>query len=76
MIDARNLASAAVAGALILLAPVIAFAVVVAVEMLGDLMALAGVTAIWPAVAGAMAWVLLRKFGGQPQTSRLRSEGA
>jgi hypothetical protein len=38
--------------------------VVVAVEMLGDLMARAGPTAIWPAAAGAMAWVLLRKFGG------------
>jgi hypothetical protein len=50
--------------------------VVVMAEMLGDLMARAGPTAIWPAVAGAMAWVLLRKFGGQPQTSRLRSEGA
>jgi len=40
--------------------------VLVTIEMLGDWMARAGATAIWPAVAGAMAWVLLRKFGGSP----------
>jgi hypothetical protein len=45
-------------------------------EMLGDLAARAGAPAIWPVVAGAMAWVLLRKFGGQTQTSRLGSEEA
>jgi hypothetical protein len=76
MNDVRNWASAAVVGGLILLAPVIAFAVVVGVEMLGDLMARGGPTAIWPAVAGALAWALFRKFGGQPDTSRLTSEGA
>jgi hypothetical protein len=64
MSTVRNWASAAVVADHFLLAPIIAFAVVVAVEMLGDLMARAGSTAIWPAVAGAMAWVLLRKFGG------------
>ena len=73
MSNGRNWASAAVVGGLSLLAPVIAFVLVVTVEMLGDLMAQAGTTAIWPAVAGAMAWVLLRKFGGQLHTSRLRS---
>jgi hypothetical protein len=61
---------------LILLAPIIAFGVVVTVEMLGDVMARAGAAAIWPVLAVGMAWVLLRKFGGQPDTSRLRSEGA
>jgi hypothetical protein len=76
MSDVRNWASAAVVGGLILLAPVIAFAVVVGVEMLGDLAARAGPSAIWPAVAAALGWVLLRKFGGQPQASRLRSEEA
>ena len=76
MSNVRNWASAAVFGALILLAPIIAFAVVVAVEMLGDLMARAGAAAIWPAVTGVMAWVLLRKFGGQSQAARLGSEGA
>ena len=76
MSNIRNWASTAVVAALILLAPIIAFVVVVTLEMLGDLMARAGPTVIWPAVAGAMAWVLLRKFGGQTQTSRLGSEGA
>jgi hypothetical protein len=61
---------------LILLAPIIAFGVVVTVEMVGDVMARAGAAAIWPVLAVGMAWVLLRKFGGQPDTSRLRSEGA
>jgi hypothetical protein len=69
MNDVRNWASAGVVGALILLAPIIAFTVVVAAEMLGDLMARLGAPAIWPAVAGVMAWVLLRKFGGQTATS-------
>ena len=76
MSNVQNWASTAVVASLILLAPIIAFVVVVTAEILGDLMARAGATAIWPVVAGAMAWVLLRKFGGQPHTSRLRSEGA
>jgi hypothetical protein len=74
MNNVRNWASAAVVAGLILLAPIIAFIVVVTGEMLGDLVAWAGAPAIWPVVAGAMAWVLLRKFGGQPHTSQLRSE--
>ena len=76
MSTVRNWASAAIVACLILFAPIIAFVVVVTAEMLGDLLARAGATAIWPVVAGAMAWVLSRKFGGWPQTSRLRSEGA
>jgi positive regulator of sigma E activity len=61
---------------LMLLAPIIAFVVVVTAEMLGHVMTRAGATAIWPVLAVGMAWVLLRKFGRQPDTSRLRSEGA
>jgi predicted anti-sigma-YlaC factor YlaD len=76
MSNVRNWASTAVVAGLVLLAPTIAFVVVITVEMLGDLMARAGANAMWPVVAGGMAWVLLRKFGGQPATSRLRSEGA
>jgi hypothetical protein len=64
MSDIRNWASVVVVAGLILLAPIIAFVALVTIEMLGDLMARAGTTAIWPAVAGAMAWVLLRRFGG------------
>src|SRR5271156_5838036 len=76
MSNVRNWASTAVVAVLCLLAPIIAFFVVVSAEMLGDLVRQVGATAIWPAVAGAMAWFLLRKFGGQPHTSRLSSEGA
>jgi hypothetical protein len=64
MSDIRNWASVVVAAGLILLAPVIAFVALVTIEMLGDLIARGGATAIWPAAVGAMAWVLLRKFGG------------
>jgi hypothetical protein len=76
MSNVRNWASTAVVASLILLAPIIAFTVVITVEMLGDVVARAGATAIWPVLAVGMAWVLLRKFGGQPDTSRLRSGGA
>jgi hypothetical protein len=76
MSNVRNWASTAVVASLILLAPIIAFVAVITVEMLGDVMVRAGANAIWPVVAGGMAWALLRKFGGQPDTSRLRSEGA
>jgi hypothetical protein len=73
--NVRNWASSIITAALILLAPVIGFAVVVAAEMMTDLVAKMGATAVWPA-AGVMGWVLLRKFGGQPRTSQLGSEGA
>ena len=76
MSNVQNWASTAVVASLILLAPIIAFVVVITGEMLGDVMVRAGATAIWPVLAGGMAWVLLRKFGGQPGTSRLRSERA
>ena len=76
MSNVRNWASAAVVAGLILLAPIIAFVVVVTAEMLGDVLARAGATAIWPVLAVGMAWVPLRKFGGQPDKSRLRPGGA
>ena len=74
--NVRNWASSFVVAALFLLAPIIAFAVVVTAEMLTDLMAKMGASAVWPVAAGAMGWVLLRKYWGQPHTSKLRSEGA
>jgi hypothetical protein len=76
MRNVRNWASAAVIAGLILLAPIIAFVVVVAAEMLTDALARLGPPVVWPLVAAALGWVLLRKFGWQAQTSRLRSEGA
>jgi hypothetical protein len=58
---------------LILLAPIIGFAVVVAAEMLTDLLARLGAPVVWPVAAAALGWVLLRKFGWQARTSALRS---
>ena len=55
---------------------ILAGCVVVAAEMLIDLLAKAGATAVWTVAAGAMGWVLLRKYGWQSHTFRLRSEGA
>jgi hypothetical protein len=48
----------------------------VTAEMLTDLLAKMGANAVWPVAAGAMAWVLLRKYAGQPHRSQLRSEEA
>jgi hypothetical protein len=76
MSNVRNWASGFAVAALILLAPIIGFAVVVAAEMMTDLLAKMGAAAVWPVAAGATAVVLLRKYGWQPRTSQLRSEGA
>jgi hypothetical protein len=76
MSNIRNWASSFIVAALILLAPIIGFAVVVAAEMLTDLLAKVGGTAVWPVAAGAVGVILLRKYGWQPRTSQLRSEGA
>jgi hypothetical protein len=62
--------------ALILSAPIIAFVMVITVEMLTDLVTKVGATAVWPVAAGAMGWVLLRKYTGQPHPRQLRSEEA
>jgi hypothetical protein len=62
--------------ALILSAPIIAFVMVITVEMLTDVVTKVGATAVWPVAAGAMGWVLLRKYTGQPHPRQLRSEEA
>ena len=62
--------------ALILSAPIIAFVMVITVEMLTDLVTKVGATAVWPVAAGAMGWVLLREYTGQPHPRQLRSEEA
>jgi hypothetical protein len=62
--------------ALILSAPIIAFVMVITVEMLTDLVTKVGATAVWPVAAGAMGWVLLRKYTAQPHPRQLRSEEA
>ena len=76
MSDVRNWASGFIVAALVLLAPIIAFVVVVAAEMLTDLLARLGAPVVWPLVAAALGWVLLRKFGWQARTSQLTPEGA
>ena len=76
MSNVRNWASGLVIAALILLAPIIGFSVVVTTEMLTDLVARLGAPAIWPVVAAAVGWVLLRKYGWQTRLPQLRSEGA
>ncbi len=76
MSSVRNWASGFVMAALIILAPIVAFIVVITAEMLTDLVTGVGATAVWPVAAGAVALVLLRKYVGQPHTSQLRSEGA
>jgi hypothetical protein len=76
MSDVRNWASGFIVAALILFAPIIAFVVVVAAEMLTDLLARVGSPVVWPAAAAALGWVLLRKFGGQARMAQARSGGA
>jgi hypothetical protein len=49
---------------------------IITVEMLTDLVTKVGATGTWLVAAGAMGWVLLRKYWGKPHTSQLRSEGA
>ena len=74
--NVRNWAFGLLMAALILFGPIIAFAMAMTVEMLTDLVTKVGATAVWPVAAGALGWVLLRKYGGQPHTSQLTSEGA
>jgi len=57
MSNVRNWVSSFIVAALILLAPIIGFAVVVTMEMLTDLLTKIGAPVVWPVVAGAMAWV-------------------
>jgi hypothetical protein len=76
MSNVRNWAFGLITAALILCGPIIALVMIITVEMLTDLVTKVGATAIWPVAAGAMGWVLLRKYWGKPHTSQLRSEGA
>jgi len=71
MSNVQNWATGAVTGTLILLAPIIACVMIVTMELLIDVITQVGSTIIWLAVAGAMAWVLLRKFG----VSSMRLDG-
>ena len=76
MSNVQNWASGLGIAALIMLAPIIGFAVVVAAEMLTDLVTKVGAPAVWPIAAAAVGLILLRKYGLQPRTSQLGSGGA
>jgi hypothetical protein len=76
MSNFRNWASGLLLAALILLAPIIGFAVIVVAEMLTDLVAKLGAPAVWPVAAATVGWALLRKYGWLPRASQLRSGGA
>jgi hypothetical protein len=56
---------------LILLGPIIAFEMVVTVEMLTDLVMKVGASAVLPVAGAALGWGLLRKHGGQARTSSM-----
>ena len=71
MSNVQNWATAAVTGTLILLAPIIAFVMIVTMELLIDVVTQVGSTIIWLVVAGSMALVLWRKFG----VNSMRLEG-
>jgi predicted membrane protein len=76
MSSVRNWALGVIIAALILLGPVIAIATLITAEMLTDLAMKTGATAVWPAAAGALCWLLFRKFGRRPNAPQLGSEGA
>jgi hypothetical protein len=76
MSNVRNWVSGLGMAALILLAPIIGFAVVVTAEMLTDLVAKLGAPVVMPVAAGAVGLVLLRKYRWLARTSQLRSGAA
>ena len=58
----RNYAVGSVISALILLGPVVTFLVVIAAEMLTDLLMVGGTSAVCAVVAGGIGLVLSRKY--------------
>ena len=60
--------------ALVLLGPIIAFFVVIAAEMLTDVLTKEGMTAVCIVAAGAIGWGLFRSYRAQPDRSQLGSE--
>ncbi len=63
----RNYAVGSVITALILLSPVIAFLMVIAAEMLIDLLMVGGTSAVCVVAAGSIGLVLSRKFSRRPE---------
>ena len=63
----RNYAIGSAIAALILLGPVVAFLMVIAAEMLIDLLMVGGTSVVCAVAAGAIALVLSRKFWRRPE---------
>jgi hypothetical protein len=66
----RSYAFGSVIVALILLSPVVAFLVVIAAEMLIDLLIVDGTSAVCVVAAGGIGLVLFRKFWRRPKVVR------
>ena len=63
----RNYAVGSVISTLILLGPVVTFLVVIAAEMLTDLLMVGGTSAVCAVAAGSIGLVLSRKFWRRPE---------
>jgi hypothetical protein len=70
----RNWAAGSVVAVLILLSPVVAFLMVIAAEMVIDFMIEARATAVCGIAAGAIGWVLYRKFWRHSDAPQLEPE--
>jgi hypothetical protein len=66
----RNYAFGSVITALVLLSPVLALLVVIAAEMLIDLLMVGGMSAVCTVAAGGIGLVLSRKFWRRPEVVR------
>ena len=66
----RDFAFGSVITALILFSPVFAFLVVIAAEMLIDLLMVSGTSAVCAVAAGGIGLVLCRKFRRRPEVVR------
>jgi len=66
----RNYAFGSVITALILLSPIFAFLVVIAAEMLIDLLMVGGTSAVCVVAVGGIGLVLSRKFWRRPEVVR------
>jgi hypothetical protein len=71
----RNWAAGLAIAVLILLSPVIAFLMAIAVEMQIDLLVEAGTAADCTIAAGAIGWALFRKYGARPEAPQSGAQG-
>ena len=65
--SARNWAAGSAIVALILLSPIVAFLVVIAAEMLIDLVMEVGVPVVCAVAAAVIGWVLFRRMSSDPE---------